>query len=369
MSQPRQLYMPRCLLFASSVALSFMGLVGQPSGLAQPPRLLEVQLENARLAGLPVHWGSYDAALIEPNGCLQLFEQREVKSHRVLAVEFAPQSLAEARAELQAELGAAYETTIAGPYVIAAPAGKVQRWRDRFGALLAGYQRYFEVRGWPLRKPDFPLCVIVWSTREEFLRYATMQAGRLPKNVVGSYFPKSNRCVLYQIEGSRGTDWSETEATIVHEAVHQLAYNTGLHERLAENPVWFVEGLATMFEQSSVYDLRSHQSTIGSRMLAEPIGRLKPLFKEAGLLEQHLKNLIATDDLFQQNPQLAYDLSWALTFYLAERLPSEYRNYYLAMSQRSFGGYSTGERIRDFRSIFGGDLGLLAIQMQRLLGS
>ncbi len=46
-------------------------------------------------------------------------------------------------------------------------------------------------------------------------------------NLMGYYFPKTNRCVLFEVGGgTASTDWSETERTIVHEAVHQLAYNT-----------------------------------------------------------------------------------------------------------------------------------------------
>ena len=39
-----------------------------------------------------------------------------------------------------------------------------------------------------------------------------------------------------------------TVATIVHEATHQLAYNTGLQTRYAGNPMWVSEGIAVYFE-------------------------------------------------------------------------------------------------------------------------
>ena len=43
-------------------------------------------------------------------------------------------------------------------------------------------------------------------------------------------------------------------ATVVHEATHQMAFNCGLHARLAPVPVWVSEGIATYFETP---DLRS----------------------------------------------------------------------------------------------------------------
>ena len=179
-------------------------------------------------------------------------------------------------------------------------------------ALLSGYLRYFEVRGWPLRRPDFPLCVTVFATRQEFLAYSAAQVQQLPSSIVGSYFPRSNRCVLYNIEGitregSLATNWTETEATIVHEAVHQLAYNTGIHQRLSMDPLWFVEGLASMFEQPQVYDLRQQQSTIESRMLPAKRQRLQPLLKQPDVMVRQLQSLIVADDLFNQKPDLAYD--------------------------------------------------------------
>lgn len=220
-------------------------------------------------------------------------------------------------------------------------------------AHLSGYLRYFEVRGWPLRRPDFPLCVTVFATRQEFLAYSAAQVQQLPSSIVGSYFPRSNRCVLYNIEGitregSLATNWTETEATIVHEAVHQLAYNTGIHQRLSMDPLWFVEGLASMFEQPQVYDLRQQQSTIESRMLPAKRQRLQPLLKQPDVMVRQLQSLIVADDLFNQKPDLAYDLGWALTFYLSERKPSEFRQYTTLLAARPFGDYTAFERSRDF---------------------
>lgn len=337
----------------------------------QPAKLLEVEVPGGHFVGLPVHWSSLDAVVLETTGHLHIIDQGDVLGHRLLAVDFSAQTLADARNSLQAELGPQYETLVYGPYVIAAPLGQVQRWRDRFSALLAGYLRYFQTRGWQLKRPDFPLCVTVFATRQEFLAYTARQVSSLPNSVVGGYFPRSNRCVLYQIEstgvdGAVVTNWSETEATIVHEAVHQLAFNTGLHERLGMDPLWFVEGLASMFEQPNLYDPRQQSLTAESRMLPKQRTRLQPLLKQPEILVQHLQSLVASDALFSQQPDVAYDLGWALTFFLAERKPAELRAYTRVLAERPFGDYSAAERIRDFRNGFGGDLSMLAAQLTRL---
>src|SRR4029079_18377404 len=37
-------------------------------------------------------------------------------------------------------------------------------------------------------------------------------------------------------------------ATIVHEATHQIAFNSGLQTRYADLPLWLLEGMAVYFE-------------------------------------------------------------------------------------------------------------------------
>ncbi len=106
-------------------------------------------------------------------------------------------------------------------------------------------------------------------------------------NLMGYYFPKTNRCVLFEVGGggTASTDWSETERTIVHEAVHQLAFNTGVHERLADNPQWIVEGLATMFEERAVFDSRSASRSLVSRVNTQQMATLQRLIADPAALE------------------------------------------------------------------------------------
>ena len=360
--------------------LCLLGGHGVESIRAQAPKLFDVEVPAGHLVGLPVHWGTYDAVLLEPSGQMQFIEQSDVQSHRTLPYDFAPQSVADARAELQNELGANYETIVFGPYVIAAPLGQAEHWRTRFSRLLAGYLRYFEVRHWPLRRPDFPLRVVVYATRAEFMAYSSRQVKQIPSSMVGCYSPRTNRCALYNIDlpsstnanastsaaRDAATNWSETEATIVHEAVHQLAYNSGIHERLSMEPLWFIEGLACMFEQPSVYD-SGQKGSLASRMDPARQQRLKAVIDQPSLLVSYLQSLSESDELFERNIEVAYDLSWALTFYVAERMPAEFRQYSRALASRPFGEYPSIERSRDFRNAFGGDLSLLAGRLMHML--
>ncbi len=333
---------------------------------SQAPPVLQVEFAGKNLFGMPVHWGFRDAAILENDGNLRLIEVDQVRRMEVLDQDFRPQSLSVARSHLQAELGSEYETLICGPYVLATPTGKSARWKSRFAALLSGYIRYFEVRGWPLRTPDFPLIVIVFRTRAEFVDYVARDGSELIPQAVGGYLRKSNRCVLYQIPGAAGTDWNETEATIVHEAVHQLAYNTGVHERLFDNPLWFVEGLATMFEVAGVYELGVRRGDLTSRMNNSQLSILRPIAQDKALLESHVRSLIASDELFRFDGTTAYAVGWGLNFYLSERMPGEYRQFIQLINHKGFGIYGERERQRDFHRTFQTDPAMLAVQMNRL---
>ena len=346
------------------------GLLVPAVAVAQPPRSMAVDLPGCRLVGLPIHWSTRDAALLESTGRIRVFSSQEVLEHQVLGEYFQPQSLQQAAVQLQAELGNGFETLVTGPYVMAAPRGQAGRWESRFRTLLAGYLRYCEVRGWATRMPDFPLAVIVLPNRDEFRRFSAREIeGRtIQDNLAGMYIPRSNRCLLYQIEDTQsGTDWAATEATIVHEAIHQLAYNTGLHERLFQHPLWFVEGLATMFEVPAVYDASIPRSMLGQRIHAEKLAQLRPLLGDTDRLAAALQELVADDQLYRGQPETAYALGWALTFYLVERMPREYYDYVSLQRQRGFQPYRAGDRQLDFRAAFGGSPEQFAPRIQQLL--
>lgn len=351
---------------ASIVLLIFLA----NSADAQAPKSLLIEATAGRFVGLPIHWGSQDAALLEKSGRIQIFEQNEIRQHQLLDEPFQPVTLQEARARLQSELGANYETLMTGPYVIAAPKGEAARWENRFRTLYSGYVRYFETRGWQLRKPDFPLVVIVLPNRDEFARVASRETdgATLGNNLAGMYVPRTNRCLLFNMPAGNATNWQATEATIVHEAVHQLAYNSGLHERLFEHPLWMVEGLATMFEVPAVYDTNAARAGIENRFYASRASEVLQLVSnDPNELGDLFQELVADDHLFRSNPNEAYALAWAMTFYLSERMPKQYFQYMALQRQRGFEAYSAENRQLDFRQAFQSSPKQLAPQVLRIL--
>ena len=96
--------------------------------------------------------------------------------------------------------------------------------------------------------------------------------------VLGFYSPTSNRVTLYD-QGAGASNrraWQQNEATIIHEATHQMAFNTGVHNRFAPTPRWLAEGLGTMFEAPGVWDWRNHNQ-LSERINRGRLGRVSPM--------------------------------------------------------------------------------------------
>jgi hypothetical protein len=139
----------------------------------------------------------------------------------------------------------------------------------------------------------------------------------------------------------------------VHEAIHQLAFNTGLHVRMGHDPRWVVEGLATTLEPEPVRrPLRSD---------VRPLDRTNPERLQTYLENVSLKRevtsaaLIADDEAFHNQPLAAYATAWAMSFYLLETRSGEYAQYLRTLSAKSpLQTPSPSERLADFQAAFGG---------------
>ncbi len=121
------------------------------------------------------------------------------------------------------------------------------------------------IRPKPLRQP---MIAIVFGTQQEYIRAMQSRLGAAAKATAGVYMPEDNRLYIFDMLGGRDADWfrkasaasakspdeialllaSDTVSTVIHEGVHQVAYNTGFHDRNVRQPIWLVEGLATLLE-------------------------------------------------------------------------------------------------------------------------
>jgi hypothetical protein len=172
---------------------------------------------------------------------------------------------------------------------------------------------------------------------------------------------------LYDVaEGKKTAAWHENADTIIHEATHQTAFNTGLHSRLSLPPRWVVEGLGTLYEARGVWDSRNYKQ-IEDRVNQGRLRNFKQIIA-SGRPTGLMVDLINSDRLFQENPAAAYAEAWALSFYLVETQPAKYAQYLaLTAARPSFEPYSAAQRMKDFTSVFGSDFRMLDANLLRFV--
>ena len=329
---------------------------------------LKVEIDRQPVEGMPLSWSDSHVALLARDGRLWNFDPAEARNHRKLSSHFKAYSDAEIRGQLIRELGRSFEVSSTGHYVVAHPRGQGDNWSGRFEQLYRSFVHYFAVRGFRLEEPQFPLVAIVWKNRADFLRYAQSDGAALGSNVIGYYSPTSNRITLYDAGGgsASSSDWHANLQTVIHEATHQTAFNTGVHSRFADTPTWVVEGLGTLFEATGVFDSRAHRSQ--SERINQ--GRLAGFreMQRAGYEPGTLHDLVASDRLFNTRSLDAYAHAWALSFYLVETQPRRYSQYLkLVAAKPPFEKYSSTDRLKDFASVFGNDFRLQEAKFLRFM--
>lgn len=327
---------------------------GSPELSGQEFRELEVQTRNGAIRGLPISWGNDQVLMLRSDGWLAEFPTREVVEHRLSNRSFRPAQAEEMSRLLTAELGPAYRTAVAGPFLIVAPGSSLPIWSERFLALYSGFQNYCATRQITLRQPSFLMPAIVFRTRQEFDAYSQRYGHAVTASTLGYYSLVTNRIALYEFSTNDNTsDFFPTASTLIHEATHQAAYNTGIHDRLAEQPLWTIEGLAMLFEAPGVYDSgRHHQPE--KRINTTRLLGFRQFFPNAQSVSDVLPILLTDDKYFERDPDRAYCLSWALTYFLSERYDSQYSAYLRSVASRGPGSrYPADERFQQFEASFG----------------
>ncbi len=328
--------------------------------------VIKVKRGDRSVEGAPLAWSDSFAALLKPDGSLIQLDPRQVQVEKTTR-RFEPYTTTAMRRALEQEFGSEFEVTAAGPYLVVHPRGQGRAWAGRFDELYRGFQGYFAVRGFTLNKLEFPLIAIVLRNREEYLRYLQKYAPEMPTSTLGFYSPATNRVLLYDASDGRNNDsWYANAETIIHEATHQTAFNTGIHSRYNATPRWVAEGLGTLFESRGVWSGRAGGSR-AERINRKQLAAFRQYLK-AGRAADSLAQLIASDQAFRLNAENAYAEAWALTFYLSETRPREYASYLTKIAQQpNFSDYASQQRMADFTAIFGGNLAHLDAQFVRFV--
>lgn len=306
-----------------------------------------VHRDKKQLRGQALAADAKQLILLRPDGRLSQLDRQQITRIEPIQVAFRPLPSDELRVQLQQEFGRRYQVSVTPQFVVVHPPGDHQRWATPFENLYQRFRNYFSSRGWTPATPEFPLVAVVLDSREEFDRFLTKHSD-LGNNVLGYYNPKSNRIVTYQ-QDAQGIDLDRQEqlATLIHEAAHQSAFNTGIHSRYVPTPRWISEGLAILFEAPGVNNSGYYSRQI-DRIHPQHLQLLRsPQHRQR--LEKKLGGMITDDRWFDSDPQAAYALAWGMTFFLTETRSQDYFGLLRATAGREpFQDYSSRERAVDF---------------------
>ncbi|MFK7776970.1 MAG: DUF1570 domain-containing protein [Gimesia sp.] len=371
------------IIFLCLTGISFF-LLTSVSVHAKSPSLIEIKTSNEVYLGKSIAHNDDVSWMMDPSGKLSEIHLKKVTSFRRVASEFQKLPLAKMKLQLQKEFGPLFEVISTRHYLICAPRGKAKAYGGVFEELYQSFSHYFSLRGYQIRSPEFLMVTIIFPDRVQFYDYCKKDRVRVSRGLLGYYHPYTNRTALFdqrtatkaaEIEQEQpinehtysrlstgGKNLAEAlRDTMIHEATHQVAFNTGLHSRVGENPRWVVEGLATTFESDN---LRAHTGGRGKAITRINYNRLLWFanYSQQRRKKDSLRSFIRDDRLFISSPFDAYAEAWALTFFLVETQPSRYARYLKKISQRDpLKEYSAESREQDFKDAFKTNLKALEV--------
>jgi len=317
-------------------------------------------------------------ALEARDGRLYVITPRTLIARRTINAPFVPYTKAELIERLKEEFPPSegfHYLDNHGPFIVVYTTSRA--FASWVGSLLERVHQQYVIHwrrlGVELTEPKFPLVAIVLSNEEQFREHVRREGVTLFPAQRAYYHKLTNRIVLHDMTGLQvlreGDQRRATAAdiqrflaqpnayrnvmTVVHEAVHQVGFNTGMHPRYVPNPVWLYEGLALLHE---VPDFRHRTGwSLGPRINPPRLDRLRQLLNRPHQ-DSPIKRMLQDDDMFRRSETALdnYALAWGLTYYLVRRRPSEFAAYLKTLQNKTVESDDNAEiRIRDFEAAFG----------------
>lgn len=321
--------------------------------------------------------------LLTADGQLWLLQPADIISESASNQALEPQTTDEITADLRAKLAPGFLVHKTAHFVLVYNTSETYaRWvGDLYERLYRAFANFWKQRGVRLEEPRFPLVALVFDTQAAYLQYAEREIGPSAKAMIGYYNMQTNRIVSFDITGVQGLavpggrysstamltqlfsrpEAERTVATIVHEAVHQIAYNSGLQVRLADNPKWLSEGMAMFFETPDVNNPRGW-GTVG-KINYHQLQQFRQYL--ARRPNDSLTTLISDDSRFSTKELVsgAYAESWALTYFLLKVHGDEFAGYVKELrTYPPLGECDARQRIELFKKHFGDDMPKLDAQ-------
>ena len=333
---------------------------------------------NKTLGEVIVEYKDGSVLLLTPDGRLWALQSEDVVSLEPTDEVMTPLTSEEIYDQFQSQLPPGFLVHKTKHYVLVHNTSPAYvKWvGELFERLHRGFYNYWKSQRVRLDEPRFPLVAVVFSDKASYLQYAEREIGKSAKAMIGYYNLNTNRMISYDLTGIAGLlprgqpasrvpssrlinqilsqpQAERTVATIVHEAVHQISYNSGLQTRLADNPRWVSEGLAMYFESPDF------SNATGWSMGKVNYYNLRKFLTYLPRRNETLATLIADDNRLTQaaTAQFGYPESWALTYFLIKTKKKEYAAYLQELARlEPLGETTPRERIDMFKKHFGEDL-------------
>lgn len=249
---------------------------------------------------------------------------------------------------------------------------------DWYGQLLervySGFTDFWKKKGITLHEPVTPMVAMVFSSRNDFFRFAAEEGNPVTRNTHAYFNLKTNRIVLCDFsgqesrrEGEQGRanprkiaallqqpGAEENVTMVVHEAVHQIGFNSGLQKRLAPYPLWVSEGLAVFHEVPDHGKLAAW--TNRPKVNRTRLAVLQAYFQRQPV--DPLRAILVGDEPFHdaQLQRDSYALTWGWTYFLIMKRPKEFVAYLKILAEKDMDSEDSTEiRLRDFTDCFGDD--------------
>lgn len=320
------------------------------AAIAQQP-LVELKTSSGSYRGRVVAKDDRFALLLDRDGTMNGVALASVTNFSVAEPTFRPYLASDLRSRLKDLVGRDANVFASRHFVVA---GRPEAAKAAGLALeeIHGEYRYFcATHNLPLTDPEFPLVALVLPNAETFAAYCRTDGVGYSPSLAGYYDEETNRFVCYERGSTRDDPIAGVRDTLTHEAVHQLAFNTGLHSRMGSHPTWVVEGLATVLEPEGVRRRFNSQRTL-DRVNPERFYRLLQMIGPNDPVR--VQDLVATDQPFNMSPLPSYATAWAMTFYLLETRPADYLRYLRILAARPpLAEYDAAAREADFKAAFG----------------
>jgi hypothetical protein len=307
--------------------------------------------------------------LEQADGRLDLFQPESIASRVPIPPPDGIETPRDLGRRILGELPTGFDLLITKHYVICFDTSRpYAQWAAAlFERLHDGFTNFWTRAGLDLSPPEQPLVVVIFSDRPRYEEYAARDLGAATDRVVGYYNMLSNRVTTFDLTGvdalhdhaaARGQpnldrltrpEAAALIATLIHEGTHQLAFNCGLHQRLAPVPLWVCEGVATYFEAP---DLASGRGWRAIGLVNRPRREQFLTLADRGWLEPLLRD----DEAFRRADAAtdAYARGWALTAYLLKTKKPAFVAYLQRLAKKNpCAADSPQQRIEEFTAAFG----------------